>query len=79
MPRGVMTKRAWMRPYSSSAADSIDSCCSSEKPAVAGLSTSRMVSRELVVRHLRAQSGEVEVVLDEVLLDFRKELVALER
>ena len=96
-PRGVMMKRAWMRPYSSSAADSIDSCaaacvlacargrgvrvagagggsgcacgcvwqlptasaemraaaccvrhgltcCSSEKPAVAGLSTSRMVS-----------------------------------
>tara|TARA_B100000795_G_scaffold240107_1_gene202100 strand:+ start:366 stop:563 length:198 start_codon:yes stop_codon:yes gene_type:complete len=37
------------------------------------------VQRELVVRHLRAQSGEVEVVLDEVLLDFRKELVALER
>ena len=26
MPRGVMMKRAWMRPYSSSAADSIDSC-----------------------------------------------------
>ena len=44
MPRGVMMKRAWIRPYSSSAADSIDSCCSSEKPAVAGLSTSRIVS-----------------------------------
>ena len=37
------------------------------------------VQRELIVRHLCAQSGEVEVVLDEVLLDFRKELVALER
>ena len=44
MPRGVMMKRAWISPYSSSAADSIDSCCSSEKPAVAGLSTSRIVS-----------------------------------
>ena len=126
-PRGVMMKRAWMRPYSSSAADSIDSCaavcvlacargrgvrvagagahagvaaahsqrrdacCSLLRAARAhllllgearrrrALHIEDGVQRELIVRHLCAQSGQVEVVLDEVLLDFRKELVALER
>eukprot|EP00320_Phaeocystis_rex_P019808 CAMPEP_0119076548 /NCGR_PEP_ID=MMETSP1178-20130426/87857_1 /TAXON_ID=33656 /ORGANISM="unid sp, Strain CCMP2000" /LENGTH=174 /DNA_ID=CAMNT_0007058841 /DNA_START=45 /DNA_END=569 /DNA_ORIENTATION=- len=37
------------------------------------------VQRELVVRHLCAQSRQVEVVLDEVLLHLREELIALER
>ena len=43
------------------------------------LDVENCVQRELVVRHLRAQARQVEVVLDEVLLDLGEKLVALER
>ena len=43
------------------------------------LDVENCVQRELVVRHLRAEACQVEVVLDEVLLDLGEKLIPLER